>query len=385
MLKPAFRNYVLQLHRWTALTIGLMVVLIAVTGAAVVFRPQLEPILNPDLLTVPACSARVPLDTLTVNARAAHAEGDLDYIRIMAAEESDARIPAARIRFTDQVFVYLDPCTGNVLGERARYGGFLASIEQLHIFRFTNERSLITPVSAIVFGIVLIAGGVFLWWPGKGRSVRASLRLPAQASGRVRLVQLHKIVGVFTGAVLMMLVLTGLPLSFDWYRNGLYTLTGSPLPEKFPKSNVAAATPKRLPMEAIWQKAQAVVTNWAEVLMHYPGKPDAPVDMYVIERGAPHANARTLLFLDAYGGGVLRHTPYSASSLGHKLYFWTISFHTGQFGGVPGQLLLLAGALGVPVLAYTGIAGWLRRRSVAASRSSAAVFAARTTHTQETP
>jgi vanillate O-demethylase ferredoxin subunit len=189
--------------------------------------------------------------------------------------------------------------------------------------------------------------------------------------------QVHKLVGIYSGAILLLLVLTGLPLSFDWYRHGLYTLTGSALPEKFPKSKLpAAGEPGRLSMQAAWDQAQAVVPNWSEVLIHYPAKPAAPVDMYLIERDAPHANARTMLFLDAYSGAVLRHTPYAQSSAGHKLYFWTISFHTGQVGGLPGQLLLLAAALGVPVLAYTGIASWLRRRSAGASRKQAVSAAA---------
>src|SRR5207249_2021704 len=112
----------------------------------IVFRPQLEPVVNRDLLTVPACTERVPLDTLMAKARAVHPAAEFDYVRIPAGDVGAARIPATRIRFTDQEFVYLNPCSGVVLGQRARYGGVLGSIEQLHIFRVTKDRSLITPV-----------------------------------------------------------------------------------------------------------------------------------------------------------------------------------------------------------------------------------------------
>ena len=49
-----------------------------------------------------------------------------------------------------------------------------------------------------------------------------------------------------------------------------------------------------------------------------------------------------------------------------------LSIHTGQVGGILGQLLLFLGALSVPVLAYTGLRTYLRRRlRSAASRRSA--------------
>src|ERR1700737_2223660 len=77
------RERVLQIHRWTGITIGLLVVLVATTGAAMVFRPQLDPVINRSLLKVEPCSARLPLDTLVANARAANPGGGaLTFMRI---------------------------------------------------------------------------------------------------------------------------------------------------------------------------------------------------------------------------------------------------------------------------------------------------------------
>src|SRR5437762_9967950 len=74
--RPVFRTLVLQFHRWTGLTVGIVLVFMALTGALIAYRPHLEPVVNRDLLTVPACSQRVPLDTLAINARAAHPVGE---------------------------------------------------------------------------------------------------------------------------------------------------------------------------------------------------------------------------------------------------------------------------------------------------------------------
>ena len=364
-MSPAINKGIRVVHRWIGLTVGLVIVMMALTGTVNLFRAPLEPVINRDLLTVDTCTERVPLDVLAANARAAHSTAELDYIRIIAGEDSAERMPATRIRFTDQEFVYLNPCNGAVLGQRERYGGVLGSIEQLHILRYREdrERSIITSICAIIFAVFLVGGGLYMWWPRGGRGAVAALKFDSRLKGQARRLNLHKTIGVYASLILLALVSTALPLTFDWYRNGLYALTGSALPAKPPVLIVPAGGAPQLSMEAFWRIAQSQMPQPADTLLHFPGKKsEAPLDGFMIARGAPHENARAMIYLDAYSGKVLRFIPYEASSLGHKLYFWTISFHTGAIGGMPGKLILLAGALSVPVMAYFGFASYLRRR-----------------------
>ena len=376
-MKLNFYKTVLTVHRWTSLTVGMVILMMAVTGAVNLFRPALEPVVNRELLTVPSCTERVPLDLVGANARASHKGGRLDYIKIEAGEPNAARMPATRVRFDDpQIDVYVNPCTGAVLGERDRYGGVLGTIEQTHILRFSEDKWIrsITGVCAIIFGIVILGGGLYMWWPRAGGFSRA-LKLDNGLEGRARSMNRHKVAGAYGTGILLMLILTGLPLVFDWYRNGLYTLTGSPLPQKPPKSAPAPAGAPTVSMEAFWQKVQSLSPNPAVALLKYPGKKaDSPLDGFVVAHGAPHENARSLVSLDAHTGKVLRYTPYEQASDGFKLYFWTISFHTGRVGGWVMTLIMLFGVLTVPFLAYTGVNSYLRRRNPPASGSSGPDF-----------
>jgi vanillate O-demethylase ferredoxin subunit len=349
-------------HRWTGLTAGLVIVMMAVTGASIVFRPQLEPLINADLLTVAQCSERVTLDVLTANAQAARPAATLDYIRLQAGEPGAARMPAAAVRFIDQTFVYLNPCNGNVLGERHRYGGVLGTIEQVHRLRIMPNGSWITGTSVLLFAFVLVCGGLYLWLPAPLRGVKRALGLRPMPSGPARMSGLHRRLGIFASLIVLTSALTGLPQAFEWYKAAVYAVAGSSMHDGVTPRSQPIPGQARLPMEALWKRAQELVPQPREMLLHYPAKPRAAADMYLIAQDAPHYNARTMLYLDAYSGAVLKFTPYADSSAGHKLYFFTLSLHTGHVGGLPVQLLLLAGALSIPVLAYTGIASYLRRR-----------------------
>lgn len=360
-MNSTIRKFLLPLHRWTGFTVGLVIVLMAVSGAGIVFRPQLEPILNRDLLTVPACIGRASLDVLTATAVAAHPAATPDFIRLQAGEDDDARIPAAMIRFTDEAVLYLNPCSGALLGQRHRYGGLLGTVEQIHRFRFIEYGDWLAGTSAILFGLVTVVGGLCLWWPATPRALKGALRFNPRLAGPARTAGLHKTVGLYAGLILLVSVLTGLPQAFDWYKRGLYTLTGSAQPAR-PPATVPAAGAMHLPMESLWQRAQTLVPQPRAALLHYPRKAGEAVEAYLVTHDAPHANARTMLYLDPYTGMVLGFTPYAKSSAGHKLYFWMLSLHTGRLGGPLFQLLQMVGALSVPLLAYTGISTYVRRR-----------------------
>src|SRR5438876_3419855 len=118
------------------------------------------------------------MDTLASNARAVHPAGGMDYIRILSPDEGATRIPAVQVRISEpgdfQHDVFLNPCSGAVLGQRDRYGGWLATIEQLHRFLFMEGGSLITGANALLFAIVLLGGGVYMWWPRRLRGLRSA-------------------------------------------------------------------------------------------------------------------------------------------------------------------------------------------------------------------
>jgi vanillate O-demethylase ferredoxin subunit len=191
--------------------------------------------------------------------------------------------------------------------------------------------------------------------------LRSSVGFDPRLSPGARTLDRHRIVGLYASCIVLASALTGLPQAFDWYRKGIYVVTGSPQPDQKPRSTPAADA-HRLPMETYWQRTQLLVPRQREALLHFPSRPRDPVEIFVIADDAPHANARTMIFLDAYRGSVLRYTPYSQSSLGNRVYFWTLSWHTGAIGGPVGPLVLLFGALSIPFLAYSGTASYVRRR-----------------------
>ncbi len=365
----SIRKRILQLHRWVGLTVGLLIVLVAVTGAANLYRPQLDPIVNHRLLRANVCATLLPVDTLVASARTANPNsGALKVIQLDNEPGS-----SIHIRFSDENWVYVDPCTATVLGQEHRYGGVFGTIDALHRFKFVQNSSVMSGTLATITALILVLGGLIVWWPASIRSFKHSLKLNSRLQGRAFSLNLHKTVAIYAGPILLVSALTGIPQAFLWCQNGILALTGSP-PQANPGKSFSAHNAKRLPIETYWQQAQALVPRPRATLLFYPKKPSDPVEFELIDRNAPHGAARTYVSLDAYSGKVLRFTPYAKASSGHRLYLWMVALHTGLLGGAIGQFLLLLGVLSVPVLAYAGFSSYLlglrRTRMAAPTRVS---------------
>jgi vanillate O-demethylase ferredoxin subunit len=209
----------------------------------------------------------------------------------------------------------------------------------------------------------LILAGVALWWPTTRRALKAAFTLDRTRTGRAWNLNLHRTLGACVALVLLFNAATGVTIAFESLRDGYYFLTGS-------TKDIPPALPNLSPVkfvgyEPILRRIDAQLPHAREIYILPPKR--GVVMAGVVAADAPHPNARSYIWFDSTSAEIVRFTPNAQVSAGFRLYSWMISLHTGVTGGLPLKLVLLFACLGVPVLAYTGIASFLRRRSHRAS------------------
>ena len=348
------RKLFFQLHLWAGLTIGAVLAATAISGALLVWRPQLDSKINPHIKSVQPGGARLAPDDLVARARAVHPGGELESVRYYG----DVTAPFL-VYFTNKDYVHLNPYTGEVLGVRQRYGDFFGWFEGFHKFLQIDPGvgEPITGSISLVFGGIILTGLV-LWWPATRRALKAGLTLNRKLSGRPWNLNLHKTVGIYAAAVVFISALTGAPVALDWVKNLLYPLTASQ--EQKPPVQAVAAGKAFTGFTAVSQKLEKLWPGARENYIRLPK--NGVVSSYVVAADAPHPNARSYAWFNPTDATLLRATPYAAASRGYRLYYWMLSFHTGRVGGWWMQVLLFLGAISVPLLAYTGTASFLKRK-----------------------
>src|SRR5215831_7810881 len=123
-MTPATRRILAALHRWTGMTVGIVASYFALTGLGMLFKPQLQPIVEQALQPTATCGRRLPLDDLIALSRGLHPSGVVRQLEL-----TDAGRGVTTVRYADLEGVRVDPCTGALLGEQARWGGVFGTVE----------------------------------------------------------------------------------------------------------------------------------------------------------------------------------------------------------------------------------------------------------------
>ncbi len=135
------RRYLVFMHRWIGLAMTLFLVIVGLTGSALAFREELDVWLNPELLTAAKRDAPL-LDGFTLREKAAALFPDASFDAVQLRIEPDRSVQFMHtpgMRDTDNMMekmveFYLDPYTGEKLGERSSWSG--PSLERKNIMSF---------------------------------------------------------------------------------------------------------------------------------------------------------------------------------------------------------------------------------------------------------
>lgn len=106
------------------------------------------------------------------------------------------------------IMVAVDPYTGDVLADYARRQGLYDLADNIHgslLLGVTGDRMIEIAAS---LGMVLVATGLYIWWPRGEQSWRRAL-IPTFGRGRSLWKSLHGVVGIWSSIFLLFFLVSG--------------------------------------------------------------------------------------------------------------------------------------------------------------------------------
>ena len=195
-------------HFYAGLIVAPFLLILSVTGAIYLFRGELNDWLSPDLHRVAPVTRPLPPSQLI--AAALRAEPGTPFrIDMPAAADRPA---AVHVRTTvGEREVMVNPGSARVLGSIDQGRTLVGGARLIHGSLMAGWWGSALLELASCWALVLIATGVWLWWP-RGRASLARVAWPRlRARGRVFWRDLHAVTGVWTVALIAFLLVTGLP------------------------------------------------------------------------------------------------------------------------------------------------------------------------------
>ncbi|SDD16787.1 Dyp-type peroxidase [Glycomyces harbinensis] len=220
-IPAALRQLLLRLHFYAGILIAPFLLVSAVTGLAYALSYPVEDVIYEDLTTVAVGDERLGLAAQVGAVTEAHPDWPVTAVR-PAADADDATavlVDDGVVRESGAVaVVYVDPYTGEVLGESTSYGSSQAGpvrewFSTLHRNLHLGEPGRLYSELAASWLWVVAAGGLVLWMSRRRSAGGLAWPRPRGASGRARTLAWHGPVGLWLAAVLLFLSVTGVTWS----------------------------------------------------------------------------------------------------------------------------------------------------------------------------
>jgi uncharacterized iron-regulated membrane protein len=332
--------------------------LMAVTGAALVFRGELAQMLHPTLY--PRAERGAAQASIVDVIRSINTAFPGQRIGSVFAPTADRPVFQAFVEQNSRFRAVLVSPSGEVLGERPETG-FVRWLQLFHVNLFAGNAGRVANGVGAAFLLVLCATGLVIWWPGLD-GWRRGLRVDFRRSWRRITWELHGAVGFWTVLLLAMWALTGAYLAYPQpFRMVIHRLSPLTTPASAQSESANGRTP--VVIAPLVARALESVPGGQLAGVVLPASERAPVVVQVA-RERPDDVDRTgyvHFTFDQYTGELLNTWDQDNGSLGDLAIAWIQPLHYGSFGGFPLKLAWALLGLAPAVLFATGAVMWWNR------------------------
>jgi uncharacterized iron-regulated membrane protein len=373
-----WRQYLYKTHLWLGIASGIVLFIVCLTGTVLVFRGEIADffddklfVSHPDksVLNVDDLITKVEQNTnskvFIVSMRDHRIDTAMSYMMITKTEnvKNTETKNDVHIEWHD-----VDPYTGEILGKSGSpLDKFFGVVEDIHTSLF-----LPSPIGGIVVGsatlifVIIALSGLCLWLPANLRNIRAwknGFLVRFRKGKNLFIGDLHKTLGFFVLIPVLLMALTGLRWSFQWYRKGVDMIL-APYPYTPLKSLPKNPDAKPLPISFFDKKADELLAlhKGGNRSIHFPDdENDSVMIMQWRSKGILKLVGLDRIQFDQYTGEVLQFDNFDKFSIGKKIVVLFPMIHYGSFLGLTTQIIFFIACLIATTLPVTGVILWWRK------------------------
>ncbi|MDR0408265.1 MAG: PepSY domain-containing protein [Campylobacteraceae bacterium] len=381
------KSFWFQIHWLLGIVLGVIIAIIGVTGAILSFRSEISSFINKDIVFVQP-NGRTPLAVNELLEKVSIKMPDFKINSLTLASEPDktAKISVTGANSTNMrgKIYHIDPYTAEILPDLRGEEFFMLMVKWhrwLGDYTIAGKQLV---AAATVALIILSFTGLYLYFPLMKHKFLSSLTIDFKKKGRGFLYKLHSVFGIWTLIFVLLMSFTGLYWSYEWYRNGLYWLSGVEKPTmhrmlsntnqtaqnasknkidvEITQTNGSKITTASIGTNEIYLAATQAYELFKEtvngdytaatiMLSQYNGK---LLTFNYYPLNPAHSRATNQLQINMEKNKVAQHSRYEDKKLGEKFMSSIFPLHSGDFFGITGLVLYCFSSLAMALFAITG-------------------------------
>jgi uncharacterized iron-regulated membrane protein len=383
-IKP--RSVLQKLHLWSALIVGLFLVVVTTSGVAALYELDLNKLFYSHLYHATASAEPVSLDEARVTVQAAYP----DYtIADAVVKPNEAYLFYVTSPDDEHVNIYVDPGTNRLNGSYQPEHTVMGWLAHLHYTLLADKielpyaettpqwvkdwvgltlSDLLLKIISLAF-FVMVLTGAYIWWPGV-KKLAYNFKLRLGKSAYIKHYDWHKILGFISLPFLFMWAVTALNFYTPFQpviKTIWHTVTFSkavPEPDEFKSTIIANKT--TINSETAKKIALETLPGARFVSYSPPIEADGTVSLWLAQGLDPYAYGEwpgnINLLLDAYSGEVLYNSAAQSNWSSYLYNNWFFPLHAGTV--VPWWARIFWAVFGLmPLfLAITGVSMWWIKR-----------------------
>ncbi|MBH1945426.1 PepSY domain-containing protein [Erythrobacter sp. YJ-T3-07] len=368
-------------HFYAGLFVLPFVLLLSVSGAIYLFKPQIDRWEERDYRGLSPEGA-VSADRQLEAVKTAFPDGSFNHYRL-PERPGDAAMVQMTLPDGAPAEIYVSP-QGQVLGTLDPAQRISNTISRFHGSLMLGDWGDRLVELAASWTVVMILSGLYLWWP---RPFRAAGTLWPRRSlkGRALMKDLHRVIGFWLAGSVLVMLASGLPWAgawgsaFKWARGELGLIEGpqdwkigAEKPVAHDHGAMAHTSPPRpqapaesLRLSAFVARAEAERMAFPVLVLppHAPQRFGPPTgEVWTVKSEAQNRPLmRTVTFDPQTGEEVSRSTFADKHPIDRAINVG-IAWHEGALFGLANQIMGLIIALALIALSVLGVLMWLKRR-----------------------
>lgn len=371
----SFRKSVRILHLWIGIISGVIVFVVCITGCLYVFKNEIADLTEPwRFVPYRDMQQLHPSEVLDI------AQKEIPDKKATAITYGGSEEAVVVDYFTfgaenyERISCFIDPYTGEIQKLIRKQSNDLDFFD----FVIHGHRSLWMPLNigrpivggGILAFVVVLISGIILWYPRRWNKTitKRSFSLKRHAGIKRQIFDLHNVCGFYAFLLLIILSVTGLIRSFDWFSESVYRLTsgGKPLQEYILPLSDTLLIRSDDPLDMLYMQLKENEPNAKSFYIALPSQPSDVFRVSVVHEKNSYYRTDNL-FYDRYTLRPLQgQGPYAGKykerNNADKLRRMNLDIHTGQVGGLPGKILAFTASLIGASLPVTGFLIWRKRK-----------------------